>query len=194
MNKRLFIDPNILLQIVPYWTAEEAEECAKMACAIIKERVRYGSDLAYDAAYFRAGAYEGIIRAKRRYEQNGEKLQVRQCRGYIRSYTAKEVQKKSRTTKLDVLDSGKKNLVYDCDKEAMEEAGGENEELNLKNTQEELESYIKRFHYNLLSFAKAFLSGQYSNAELKAKFGSRYGKLKKEFEAVSKAYAKSIGN
>ncbi|MDR0664772.1 MAG: hypothetical protein LBF86_04535, partial [Helicobacteraceae bacterium] len=62
----LFIDPLTLRTIVPYWTAEEAEECAKMICAIVRDRVRNGSDLAYSADDFRSDAYEGIILAKQR--------------------------------------------------------------------------------------------------------------------------------
>ncbi|MDR1911305.1 MAG: hypothetical protein LBQ52_03015 [Helicobacteraceae bacterium] len=185
--RNLFVNPRDLLAIVPYWTIKEAEECAKIIWAFTKIRVQNGSDRAYGASDFRSLAFEGILVAKQKYEKDGEKLRVEQCRGYIQSYTNEETRKKKRKN-IDAMDSGKSNLVRE-DKAFTIESNTNEEEIKEEQRQE-LIKYISRNEPRLLKFAKKYLLLDGDPKALKAEFGQTYSKNKKQFLAVAKTLGK----
>jgi hypothetical protein len=181
-DRRLFIDPRVIQEIVPYWTEEEAKACAKMIYGIVKMRVINGSDPAYEANDFVSGAYEGIMLAKKRYEKEGSKLKVEQCRGYLRSYTAEEVKKKKRSRGLDVMDSGRGNLVYD---ETAMEAPDKNSDAECQTIIE----YIKRNYSHILAFARAYFEQEGNQRDLQKMFGGKYNKYQQQFRIAIKDFA-----
>ncbi|MDR2151500.1 MAG: hypothetical protein LBO72_01650 [Helicobacteraceae bacterium] len=183
-DRRFFIDPSVIQKIVPYWTLDDAKECAKIAYGIVRERVINGNDRAYAVDDFISGAYEGIMLAKKRYEQGGNKLTVQQCRGYLRSYTAEEVKKKRRTTKLDVMHSGAKNLVYEQTEAVLEEIKDtDDDELR-----EMIIDYIQSDYPDLFNFACAFFEQDGGRNALKKMFGKGYDKYRRQFIDAIEAF------
>ncbi|MDR1912007.1 MAG: hypothetical protein LBQ52_06675 [Helicobacteraceae bacterium] len=182
--RNLFVNPRDLLAIVPYWTIKEAEECAKIIWAFTKIRVQNGSDRAYGASDFRSLAFEGILVAKQKYEKDGEKLRVEQCRGYIQSYTNEETRKKQRSNKLDVMHSGRNNLVYDKDDVALEkpDEGSDNTEYNA------IIEYIKYNYSCVLTFARAYFDQDGDRRILQKTFGANYNSYKRQFITALKAF------
>lgn len=188
------------MALVPYWSITEAEECAKTVSYFCSKYSKMCRDPMYGFGDFVTLSYISILLAKKSCESKDKRLTPFYCRGYIQSYTRKEVRKQETLRRLNVLlVNGEFNWavifakiepylsVYNSSA-SVEDVERQKERDDPSNVKRDLLNHILELAPYLYRFASDFFKLKGDEKKLKLKYGDTFSRQKKLFFKLSREF------
>jgi hypothetical protein len=190
-----YVSPRDLAALVPYWSYEEAEECARMVNYFSGKYSNMCRDPMYDFGDFVTLSYISVLKAKKNYEGKGKRLTPFMCRGYIQGYARREARKQEALRRLNVLLA---NGEYDWavifakiepylsvyNPNAEEQAQRDDP----SNVKRDLMNHILELAPYLYRFASDYFTMNGDEKKLKKKYGDTFSRQKKLFFKLSREF------
>jgi hypothetical protein len=195
VHQSRYVNPRELMALVPYWSLAEAEECAKVVSHFSRVYSNMCRDPIYGFGDYVTMSYIGILVAKKCYEGKGKRLTPFMCRGYIKSYTRKEVRQQDTLKRINLLLANGEydwNVIFHeieaylsaynpmSEKQA-EKDDPENVKNDLLNHVLELAPYLYRF-------ASDYFNMKGNERKLKKKYGDTFAKQKQRFFKLAREF------